>query len=207
MGHIKIVFELDSADKDDRQLAERLTTAISGNQVVKPCGAKSEADTRLKPVVDTVMQSPGPVKGTRLVPVIDDTPQRPGPIAEPAKQEKPKSKRRTKAQILADAKQEEEDLAMKAALSKAIGDTKKEEKPKAEAAPAANTGKSVEAPKTEVDPTVSVTMDDLRQALSSKVSSNRAAIKAQLNEAGVEKLTQLGESAWPAMLTFLEGLK
>ena len=125
-----------------------------------------------------------------------ELPQSPG---RPVTPDKPARKRRTKAQIAAD----------KAAEAKAAAEAEDEAEvppaPKVEPEEGAETGKDDAEAKT--DNLTGVTMDELREAVVSKLGEHTKAIKDKLEAFGAAKVTQLKPEQYNEFLIFVKKLK
>ena len=78
--------------------------------------------------------------------------------------------------------------------------------PACESVSAAQTGTTSPSKPASPKPNNDLTIDDVRKALSLKVNSHRAEIKAKLDELGAPSVTRLDPSKYSEMYNFLESL-
>lgn len=107
-------------------------------------------------------------------------------------EEKPKSRRRTKAEIEADKAKEEESAPVKETPK----NIEKAEVTKAELTPA------IEKEKEEGE----LTLTDVREMLSTKVEDHRDVIKVKMGELGAKSVSSLSEEHYQEFHEFLESL-
>ena len=177
---VNISIELDTSSPSDEKVLHSLMPILNGS-------------------VNSI--STGSTPGKEL-------PQSPGPVTP----DKPARKRRTKAQIAADkaaeakAAVEAEDEAVAKASENAANDGADIEAASNVAAEAKAAAEAA-ASEAKTDNLTGVTMDELREAVVSKLGKHTKAIKDKLEAFGAAKVTQLKPEQYNEFLIFVKKLK